>query len=67
MYCNIIYRTLKTDHVLQTIWRDLTSDVDIVGPYYTSNGPLEAKFTQVSSKYIIDAEYSQIAIVDTLK
>ena len=28
-------------YVLQ---RDLTSDLDITGPYYTSNGPFDAKF-----------------------
>ena len=39
---------MKTDYVLQTLWRDLSSNTDIVGPFYTSNGPLQAKFTQVS-------------------
>ena len=28
---------------MQTLWRDLTSECDIVGPYYTSNGPFKAK------------------------
>ena len=27
-----------------TFWRDLTSRFDVVGPYYTSSGALEAKF-----------------------
>ena len=33
----------KADYVMQTLWRDLTSECDIVGPYYTSNGPFKAK------------------------
>ena len=28
---------------MQTLWRDLTTDCDILGPYYTSNGPFNAK------------------------
>ena len=46
-----VYQTLEedhatkgTDHILQFLWRDMTSDFDIVGPYYTSNGPFESKF-----------------------
>ena len=35
----------KTDYILQTLWRDLTSECDIIGPYYTSCGSLEAKTT----------------------
>ena len=34
----------ETTYVLQTLWRDLTSDLDITGPYYTSDGPFDAKF-----------------------
>lgn len=33
----------KADYVLQTLWRDLSSDCDIVGPYYTGSGPFKAK------------------------
>lgn len=40
---------MKTDYVLQTLWRDLSSSTDVVGPFYTSSGPLAAKFTQVHS------------------
>lgn len=45
-----LYRTLddtkpqKADYVLQTLWRDHSSDCDIVGPYYTSSGPFKAKY-----------------------
>ncbi len=30
-------------YILQFLWRDLTSSFDVVGPYFTSNGPLESK------------------------
>ena len=33
----------KADYVLQTLWQDLSSDCDIVGPYYTGSGPFKAK------------------------
>lgn len=33
-----------TSYILQFLWRDLTSSFDVVGPYYTSSGPLESKF-----------------------
>ena len=31
------YRQRQTSYVLQTVWRDLTSDFDIMGPHYTSD------------------------------
>ncbi len=34
----------KADYVLQTLWRDHSSRCDVVGPYYTSNGPFKAKY-----------------------
>ena len=37
-------RTQKTAYVLQTLWRDLTSEFDIIGPYYTSTSGLKSKF-----------------------
>ena len=37
-------KTAKTSYVLQTLWRDLSSDYDIIGPYYTSEGGLKSKF-----------------------
>ena len=37
-------KTCKTSYVLQTLWRDLTSDYDIIGPYYTSSGGLKNMF-----------------------
>ena len=36
--------TSKADYVLQTLWRDLSTNHDIVGPYYTSTGSVDAKF-----------------------
>ena len=33
----------KTDYVLQTLSRDMTSDCNIIGPYYTNSGPFKAK------------------------
>ena len=37
-------KTSKTSYVLQTLWRDLSSDYDIIRPYYTSSGGLKSKF-----------------------
>ena len=36
--------TSKTSYILQSLWRDLSSDYDIIGPYYTSSGGLKNKF-----------------------
>ena len=36
--------TSKADYVLQTLWRDLSTNHDIIGPYYTSTGKFDAKF-----------------------
>ena len=35
----------KTDYVMQTMWRDHSSDCDIIGPYYTSSGTMKMVFT----------------------
>ena len=35
----------QNDHILQFLWRDLTSDFGIVGPYFTSNGTFDSKVT----------------------
>jgi len=37
-------RVNQTSYVLQFLWRDLTSKFDIVGPYFTSESPMKAKF-----------------------
>ena len=29
------YRKWQTTYILQTLWRDLTSDFDVIGPHYT--------------------------------
>ena len=51
MACLHVYQTLDEDattksttYILQFLWRDLTSPFDVVGPYYSSSGTLEAKF-----------------------
>ena len=36
--------TSKADYMLQTLWRDFSTNHDIVGPYYTSTGTFDAKF-----------------------
>jgi hypothetical protein len=33
------YRKRQTTYILQTLWRDLTSDFDIIGPHYTNDSP----------------------------
>ena len=46
-----VFQTLKADHrsqkttyVLQYLWRCTASDFDVIGPYYTSAGQMNAKF-----------------------
>ena len=34
----------QTSYVLQFLWRDLTSEFDIIGPYYCSHNSFSAKF-----------------------
>ena len=34
----------QTSYIMQFLWRNLTSSFDVVGPYFTSSGPLESKF-----------------------
>ena len=34
--------TKMTNYILQFLWRDLTSDFDIVGPYFTSEDAVSA-------------------------
>ena len=34
----------KTTYVIQFLWRDLSSDFDIIGPYFTIPSTMEAKF-----------------------
>ena len=36
---------MKTTYVLQLLWRDISSDFDLVGPYYTSYSGLDSRFT----------------------
>ena len=37
-------RTQKAQYILQFIWRDLTSDYDIIGPYFPSDSSLDHRF-----------------------
>lgn len=36
-------RKVKTKTILQTIWRDLSSKFDVLGPYYTSETGFDTK------------------------
>ena len=46
-----IFRTLdndcakQTSHILQFLWRDLKSEFDMIGPYFTSSESVDSKFT----------------------
>ena len=31
------YRKRQTNYILQSLWRDLTSDFDVIGPHFTSD------------------------------
>ena len=35
----------KTTCILQFLWRDLSSDYDLIGPYFTSSDGLDSRFT----------------------
>lgn len=37
-------KSLKAGYQMQFLWRDLTSDFDVIGPYFSSNAGLESKF-----------------------
>ena len=34
----------QTSYILQFLWRDLTSEFDIIGPYFTCSKSLESKY-----------------------
>ncbi len=36
-------KTKKTHYVLQTVWRDISSKFDVLGPYYTSESGFDHK------------------------
>ena len=36
-------QTSKADYIMQTLWRDTSSNCDVVGPYYSSCGSFKAK------------------------
>ena len=35
---------VKASYIMQFLWRDLTSDFDVIGPYFSSGKGLECKF-----------------------
>ena len=37
-------KAVKASYIMQFLWRDLTSDFDVIGPYYSSGKGLECKF-----------------------
>ena len=37
-------KACKACYQLQFLWRDLTSDFDVIGPYYSSQKGMESKF-----------------------
>ena len=46
-----VYQSLETDekcqnttYVVQFLWRDLSSDFDVIGPYFTISSTMETKF-----------------------
>ena len=38
------YRKRQTNYVLQTLWRDFTSNFDVIGPHYTSDSAFAHQF-----------------------
>ena len=38
------YRKRQTSYILQTLWRDLTSNFDVIGPHFTNDGPFSHEF-----------------------
>ena len=55
-----LFRQKRTSYVLQTLWRDLTSDFDIVGPHYTSEGTMS-----VSLIYTFQLPFSFICSINS--
>ena len=58
----------RTNYVLQTLWRDLTSDFDVIGPYFTSENGMDSKFiiaflfTTIHSFHIYGFETSAVVL-----
>ncbi len=38
------YRKRQTNYVLQTLWRDLTSEFDVIGPHFTTDNAFTHEF-----------------------
>ena len=58
-------RSKQTTYILQFLWRDLTSSTDVVGPCFTSSGPLENKFilSCVLESIICDATAPNVSVI----
>ena len=37
-------KAVKASYIMQFLWQDLTSDFDVIGPYFSSGKGLECKF-----------------------
>eukprot|EP00733_Pompholyxophrys_punicea_P001527 Pompholyxophrys_punicea_v1_NODE_795_length_1280_cov_4.899756.p2 type:complete len:115 gc:universal NODE_795_length_1280_cov_4.899756:58-402(+) len=40
----ILMLTLPTTHILQTLWRCISFNFDIIGPYFTNSASLESEY-----------------------
>ena len=38
------YRKRQTNYVLQTLWHDLTSNFDVIGPHFTNDSPFAHEY-----------------------
>ena len=62
-------KSKRTNYVLQTLWRDLTSDFDVIGPYFMSENGMDSKFiiaclfTTIHSFHIYGSETSAVIII----
>ena len=54
------FGTHQTTYVVQFMWRDITSDFDVIGPYFTCEESLEMKFQAAclfEAMYVFEAYY----------
>ena len=55
---NPIGEPLPTEYNLQFLWRDLTSDFDVIGPYFSRNTSYDHRFVIASVKEIMGLMHS---------
>lgn len=48
-------KKMRTSYVLQFLWRDLTSEFDVIGPYYSSNDGMKHKFVMTCLLHTINS------------